>query len=180
MKEKQKRVTLDLCYIALSIALITVCSWISIPVSPSVKYTLQLVAVFTCCGLFGLWKGVSAVAIYTLMGLIGIPVFAGFAGGPSITTGFVIGFIPTALVVGCIKFIRLDRIWKRYVVWAGIMLVGLILCYAVGTVWFVLWGKGAYTFADAITFTILPYWGFDLVKIGISVVLVERLQHFIK
>lgn len=177
MKEKQKRVTLDLCYIALSIALITVCSWISFSISPNVKFTLQLAAVFTCCGLFGVWRGVSAVAIYTLMGLIGIPVFAGFGSGPSATTGFVVGFIPTALVVGCIRFTNLKKIWQKYLVWGGLMLVGLILCYAVGTVWFMLWGD--YTFAQAITFTIAPYWWFDLIKIVISLVLVERLHKYI-
>ena len=58
------------------------------------------------------------------------------------------------------------------------MLVGLLLCYAVGTIWFILWG--GYTFAQAVTYTILPYWWFDLIKIAVSLVFVERLQKYVK
>lgn len=178
MKQAQKKkTTFDICIIALSVALITVCSWISIPVSESVKYTLQLVAVFVCAGLFGVWRGLAAVAIYTLMGLIGIPVFASFAAGPGATTGFVVGFLPLVLTVGWIPFMRIRRIWVKYLVWGGMMLVGLLLCYAVGTVWFMLWT--GYDFVTAIGFTVLPYYLFDFVKIAISLVLVERLLKFV-
>ena len=176
-QEIRKSATFNLCIIALSVALITVCSWISIPVSETVKYSLQLVAVFVCAGLFGVWRGLAAAAIYTLMGLIGIPVFASFAAGPNATTGFVIGFLPLALVVGCIRLTHFKHVWTKYLVWGGMMLSGLLLCYAVGTVWFMAWTK--YDFFTAIGYTILPYYLFDLDKIVLSLVLVERLQRFV-
>ena len=50
---EHKRTAHDVSRIAISVALISVCSWISIPVGASVKYTVQLLAVFVCCASLG-------------------------------------------------------------------------------------------------------------------------------
>ena len=71
-----KTKTRDLVFIALAAALITVCSWISIPLT--VPITLQTFAIFTVVGLLGMRRGTIAVLIYILLGAVGIPVFSGF------------------------------------------------------------------------------------------------------
>ena len=90
----------DLVYTAVGIALICVCSWISIPMP--VPFTLQTFAVPVVLLLLGGKRGTLATVIYVIMGAIGIPVFAGFTGGPGIlfgsTGGYIIGFIFMGLV----------------------------------------------------------------------------------
>ncbi len=64
--------------------------------------------------------------MYLLLGLAGLPVFSGFLGGfghfIGPTGGFLVGFVPLALLCG------LGR-W-----WTG--LPGLVALYALGTIWF--------------------------------------------
>ena len=76
-------------YIALGVVLITVCSWISIPMA--VPFTLQTFAVFTVCGMLGGRRGTISVLIYILLGLLGIPVFSGFMGGAGVLFGLLTG-----------------------------------------------------------------------------------------
>lgn len=49
-------------------------------------------------------RGTLSVIVYVLLGLAGVPVFAGFSGGIGVlfgpTGGYIIGFIFTALIVG--------------------------------------------------------------------------------
>ena len=90
MKFKAK----DLCYTALMAVLISVCSWISI--QTVVPFTMQTFAVFCALELLGGTRGTMAVAVYLLLGAVGVPVFAGFTGGVGIlfgtTGGYLLGF----------------------------------------------------------------------------------------
>ncbi len=95
--------TLDLVYIAVFAVLMAVCAWISTPKTPiSVPFTLQTFAVFAALVILGGRRGFWAVVVYLLMGLVGLPVFSGFQGGPGVllgtTGGYIIGFIGSALV----------------------------------------------------------------------------------
>ena len=71
--------TVDIAYIGMFVAVIAICSWISIPAT--VPFTLQTFAVFMAVGLLGGKRGTIAVVTYVLLGAVGAPVFAGFAGG---------------------------------------------------------------------------------------------------
>ena len=99
---KQKLTTEDISYAALSIALITVCSWLSIPIS--IPFTLQTFAVCLVSALLGVRLGLVSTGCYILLGMIGAPVFAGFRGGFDVllgtTGGYIIGFLFTVLTVG--------------------------------------------------------------------------------
>ena len=92
--------TLDLAYIAVCAALIAVCSWIQIPTV--VPFTLQTFAVFLALYFLGGKKGTMSVFIYILIGLIGLPVFSGFKGGPAalfgMTGGYIMGFMLQAAI----------------------------------------------------------------------------------
>lgn len=170
---EHKRTAHDVSRIAISVALISVCSWISIPVGASVKYTLQLLAVFVCCASLGAKRGFAAVAVYAVIGLVGLPVFAGFSAGPSATTGFVLGFLPAAVLVGCGRRLADKKIRFRFALRIALMLGGLLLCYAVGTVWFMIWTDCG--LVAALAFTVLPYFVFDLVKTALAAYLSERI-----
>lgn len=90
-----KSKTYDMAYIAIFTVLMAVCSWISIPAT--VPFTLQTFGVFVAVGVLGGKRGSLAVLIYILLGVIGVPVFAGFSGGIGAilgtTGGYILGFL---------------------------------------------------------------------------------------
>ena len=67
--------TQDMVYIAMFAVLIAVCSWICLPTT--VPVSLQTFGVFVAVGVLGGKRGTLSVLIYLLLGIIGIPVFAG-------------------------------------------------------------------------------------------------------
>ena len=69
----------DMILIGLFAALIAVCAQIQIPAA--VPFTLQTFAIFLAVGLLGGKRGTVSVVIYILLGMVGLPVFAGFKGG---------------------------------------------------------------------------------------------------
>ena len=85
--------------VALSAALLVVCSLISVPAA--VPFTLQTFGVFVILVILGWKKGCSAILLYILLGLIGLPVFSGAKGGPAAlfgpTGGYILGFLLTGL-----------------------------------------------------------------------------------
>ena len=89
---------------ALFTALTAVCSQISIPMPWGVPVNLALFAVYLAGAMLGaVWGSVSLLAFLALAAF-GVPVLAGFQGGPAAvfgpTGGYVIGYLAAALVVG--------------------------------------------------------------------------------
>ncbi|MGN0814402.1 MAG: biotin transporter BioY [Candidatus Coproplasma sp.] len=195
-KTARKRYITDICYTALFVAVITVCSWIAIPIS-EISITLQTLGVCLAAGFLGLKRGVLCVIAYILLGICCIPVFSNFKNFYALiyspSAGYVVGFIFTALVVGFTSD-RLHLIGERYTqkvksqilqltVLAASMIVGVLICYVFGTLWFMFIYKGNATAANlqfALTYCVYPYLLPDLVKIIIATVLVNRLKRFIK
>ena len=77
---KSKAALLDLVFVALFAAVMTVCAQIQIPFG-EVPFTLQTLGVFIAASLLGWKRGTLSVIVYVLLGLAGVPVFAGFSGG---------------------------------------------------------------------------------------------------
>ena len=173
--------TTDIIFISLSAALMAICSWISIPMT--VPITLQTFAVFTTAGLLGMKRGTIAVLVYILLGAIGLPVFAGFTGGIGILTGstggYIIGFVLSALVIGCaIKFFG-----KKRLVLVISMIAGLLVCYLFGTVWFMYvytQRSGAVSLAAVLSWCVVPFIIPDIIKIVLAVFVVNRVSKHIK
>ena len=171
-----------MCRIALMAALICVAAPLAIPVG-AVPITLATFAVYLAGFCLGPWEGTAAVAIYLLLGAVGVPVFSGFRGGVSAlvgsTGGYLVGFIVSALLMWALTgFARRNR-WTLAVALA----VSLLACYAFGTVWFVVVsvraGK-AMTFGTALSFCVLPYILPDAAKIWLAYFLSKRLKRFVK
>lgn len=181
-KVNSRKSILDIVYIALFAAIISVCSLISIPIG-AVPVTLQILGICLAAGFLGLAKGTTSVVIYILLGLIGIPVFAGgtsgFAKLASPTGGYIVGFIFTAIIIGLAVKLFGRKLWVLIVS----MVVGVLVCYAFGTAWFIILynnsGKSM-DLANALSLCVTPFLPFDAVKIVISAVLVNRLHKFIK
>ena len=178
---RQKTKTYDLVYISILVVLITVCSWISIPLT--VPVTLQTFGVFTAVGLLGGKRGTLAVLVYILMGAIGIPVFSGFTGGIGIlagtTGGYIVGFLFSALLMW-----GMEKLFGRNMkVLAGSMILGLIACYAVGTLWFMAVyaaSSGAVGLLTVLGWCVFPFILPDIAKIVLALILTKRLSGVIK
>lgn len=170
----------ELAYIAVSVALITVCAQISLPIGP-VPFTLQTLAVALTGALLGWKRGICAVLVYVLMGLCGIPVFAGFRAQEALfgaTGGYIFGFVFEALCPALVKLAPVQRRWGRAALFYGGMIAGLAACYFFGTVWFVLLSKSTVSAAFAVC--VLPFLLPDFVKLLAAALLAVRLEKHIR
>ncbi len=165
---------------AMFVALIAICSWISVP--SAVPFTLQTFAVFLTAGLLGTKRSMAAIVCYIIIGSIGVPVFAGFQGGFGIVAGplggYIIGFIFTALITGLV----IDRFGSGTVPAASGMVLGLIACYTFGTVWFTYIYTGDLTWsglAASLSMCVIPFIIPDIIKITLAVILTQRLKKHI-
>lgn len=176
MRVRKTFKTIDLVYIGLFAALIAVCAWISIPLTVSV--TLQTFAVCLTAGLLGWKRATLTTIVYILLGIIGLPVFTGFNSGLAAVTGptggYIVGFIFTALIVGFAVEKVGRKIWQNVV----FMVIGILVCYLFGTVWFVIAYK--VSFVSALSTCVIPFLLPDAVKIVLAAVLVNRLKRFVK
>ena len=97
-----------------------------------VPMTLQPLAVLMIAMLCGRYIAVSAVSLYLLQGMVGIPVFAYGGGLPYLlgpTGGFLFGFLFASILIGELA----DRGWGKSIfksVFA--MLIGLLIIYICG------------------------------------------------
>ena len=174
-----KSKTLDLVYISLFAVLIAVCSWISIPMTaPFVPFTLQTFGIFLTVGLLGGKRGTIAVLIYILLGAVGIPVFSGFRGGLGVllgtTGGYIAGFLFSALVMWTMEALLGKKKW----VFPCSMLLGLLVCYAFGTVWYIAvytkTGQAA-AVGTVLGWCVMPFIIPDLIKMGAALLIRKRL-----
>ena len=171
--------THDMVFIAVFAVLMAICSWISIPMA--VPFTLQTFGVFISVGILGGKNGTLAVLIYIILGAIGVPVFAGFQGGIGVlagsTGGYIVGFLFSALVMWAMeKFLG-----RKPVVQILSMVLGLIVCYAIGTVWFMVVytnNSGAVGLGTVLGWCVIPFIIPDLVKIALAFVLSRRLRKY--
>ena len=186
----------DMILIGLFAALIAVCAQIQIPTA--VPFTLQTFAIFLTVGLLGGKRGTVSVVIYILLGMVGLPVFAGFKGGIAAllgtTGGYIIGFIFSALLMWALekpvsslfgKETGADskkNIFRKMAGPAISMILGLIVCYIFGTAWFVIVytnTKEPIGIMTALGWCVFPFIIPDLIKIALALVLTLRLRKFV-
>ena len=180
---KSKIPVREMALAAMGAALIAVCSWISIPAPGGVPFTLQTFAVCLLTALYG-WKlGLCTVAVYLLLGAVGAPVFAGFKGGAGAllgtTGGYLLGFLFTALITGLLA----DKVSRRFPLLLLWMALGLAVCYAFGTAWFVwLYAKntGPVSVAAALGWCVFPFLLPDAVKLTLAALLTGRIYPFLR
>lgn len=178
---KPKMRTVDMAYIALFAVVMAVCAWISIPAA--VPFTLQTFGVFLAVAVLGGKRGTLAVLIYLLLGAVGMPVFAGFNGGLGYmlgaTGGYIVGFVLSALVMWAVEAALGRKTW----VLAISMGLGLVVCYAFGTAWFMMVyarNTGPIGLATALGWCVIPYIVPDLVKIALALLLQKLLSPAIR
>lgn len=176
---KQSKLSIkDLTIIAVFSATIAICAWITIPFQ-LIPFTLQTFAVFLILSVLGGKKGLISIAVYILLGMVGVPVFSGFKGGLAAlmgpTGGYIWGFLLQALVF--ILFEKYAKKIKFYQVYA--LILGALLCYAAGTVWFVFVYSAnvkAISLFSAYMICVNPYLIIDAIKLVLALLISKRLK----
>lgn len=167
-----------MCIIAMFVALMCVLAPISIPIEP-VAITLATLALYLIGAVFS-WKiALPIIALYLLLGLAGMPIFSKFQGGPQVllgpTGGFLIGYLPCVLI----ESLLISRFKKKVWIYPLAMVLGTVVLYAFGTGWFLIYGKGNYDFAKALTLCVVPFLPGDAVKIVVATLTGYRLRKFV-
>lgn len=180
MKSHSRLRTVDLAYLGLFAALMAICAWISVPMpAPLVPFTLQTFAIFAAVTTLGGRRGTYAVGVYLLLGLVGLPVFAGFRSGPGTllgtTGGYILGFLVCAVVYWLVTA------WLGEFLWAVFLggTLGLAACYAFGTAWFLLLyirTTGPMRLGAALGMCVVPYILPDLCKLALAVLVSRRVR----
>lgn len=178
---KSKITTKELVFTALMAVIIAVCSWISIPTT--VPFTLQTFGVFMAVGLLGGKKGTISVLVYILLGAVGVPVFAGFSGGIGVLFGTTGGYIVGFLLSGLVYWAMTAAFGEKLPIMIIAMVLGLIVCYAFGTAWFmIVYAKNTAPIGlmTALGWCVFPFIIPDCIKIALAIVLTKQLKKYVK
>lgn len=167
--------TSDLLKVSLLAALTAVGAWIRIPLPfTDVPFTLQVFFVLLAGALLGPTLGALSQVVYILLGLVGLPVFAGGTSGLGVlfgqSGGYLIGFVIGAYLTGLIAERNRDR--TPWLVLA--MLVGVLFIYLFGALQLSLITR--LTVGKVIAVGVLPFIGFDLIKAIVASVIVRRVS----
>lgn len=167
MTEKRniRRATVSLCETAICTALLCVLSPLSIPTPLNIAFTLQVLVVLLVALVLKPLQALAAQLIYTLLGIVGLPVFSGWQSGFGVITGptggFIIGFILAAFFVSLLKGRHDGKLAAvRYL--AVTILVGIPCVYLPGVIGFML--VTGRDFGTALMMVAAAFIPIDLVK----------------
>jgi biotin transport system substrate-specific component len=157
-------------YSAAFIGLIALGSWISIPFFP-VPFTLQTLFVLLA-GAVMKRSAVIPVGVYLILGVFGLPLFHNGLSGIGVllgpTGGYLVGFVPAALVTGLV--------YEKNSTWIRIcgLCASILIVYACGIAW-LCWSAGM-GFVPALFIGMVPFLPADPLKIGAAYVIAERFS----
>lgn len=165
--------TKNITFIALMTALICVLGPLSVPIGP-VPVSLQNFAIYLVLYIVGAKRGTIAFLIYLLIGLVGLPVFAGFSGGPQKiagpTGGYLVGFIFMTIIAGMI----IDRAYKKRIVCIAGMFFATCIPYFLGTLWLSYSTK--MSFSAAFAAGVVPFVAVDILKMVIVAIVGPEIK----
>jgi biotin transport system substrate-specific component len=134
MKFKAPDLTLASMFVGLMAIGANITSFVPFMVVGGVPITLQTFFAILAGIILGSRLGAISMTVYTLVGLVGVPVFAKFGAGMSTfispTFGFILSFILTAYVAG--KVVEKNRTLSAFIIAS---LIGLVINYVFGTNW---------------------------------------------
>ena len=174
MKEKNKVNVRAMVFTAIIAALICVASPFSIPMPGLVPISLGTFAIYLGSALLGCKRATVAVAVFILIGAVGLPVFTGFTGGFAkllgVTGGYIIGYVPLAYITGIFSEKFNNKIFFMPV---G-MILGTIALYVFGTAWFMI-ATGS-NLEAALMSCVVPFLIGDSIKIAVATAIAKPLQ----
>lgn len=165
--------TKQMTSIALMTAVICVLAPLSIPIG-AVPVSFTNLALYFAIYIIGTKNSFISYTVYYLLGIIGLPVFSGFAGGfakaAGPTGGCLIGFFFMIIISGIfIKKFKNSRIMQLI----G-MILGTIVVYILAVLWFVYVMDT--TFMAAFLACVAPFIIGDLLKMVIAMIVGSKIR----
>jgi len=177
---KNRKSIQAMIYAAMFGAVTAVGAFIIIPIPP-VPITLQTLFTALSGALLGGRLGALSQVIYVLLGIIGLPVFAGGKAGLGVlfgpTGGYLIGFIVGSYLIG--KIIEIKKDAGIFLI-AMAMIIGFLVLYAIGILQLSVVAK--LSFVKALSVGMIPFLIGDAVKIAVATFVTLKLRNriFIK
>jgi len=164
-------------YSSLFVALIAIGAFISIPIGP-VPIVLQNMFVLLASIILGPLWGLASVAVYLVIGLAGLPVFAGGTSGIGKlfgpTGGYLLGYLPCVFITASIS----KGLGKKMSSDIIAMLIGSLIVYAAGVPWLKV--VTSMTFQKALAVGMVPFLIGDALKIVAAAFIAKTLRPVIK
>ncbi len=181
MSEKVKNTSRaqSIVRIALTIAIMAVSAWISIPIGP-VPFTLQCFAMAFAICVLPAKECLASVGGYLVLGAFGVPVFSSMRGGISIlagvTGGFLWGYFIGALaglaILAAFKKMGKDR---TFVACLCACVAYLLCTYFCGTVQFM--GVAGASVQAALAACVIPFVAVDIAKLVAASLVARAVDH---
>lgn len=169
----KKITTYELTTCALMAALMCILGPMSVPIGP-VPVTLTNLVIYLSIYLIGTRGALISYLVYLFLGIVGLPVFSGYQGGVAKvagpTGGYLVGFILMILVSGIV----MEKSKINVLITCVGMVIGTVVAYAFGTVWFV--KLMDMDFVAALGVCVFPFVPFDLIKIVIASILGKAVR----
>ena len=158
----------NLAYIGLMSAIMCILSPITIPLGGGVGITPGIFVILFMTYVMGMGRTLICYGIYLLLGIVGLPVFAGFQGGLGVllgpTGGFLVGYVTVIVSVGLMLKIKEKRL---FLVLGSV--IGLLLCYLLGCLWYMY--VMDVNFVSALWMCVIPFVAFDGIKVAMVCVI---------
>ena len=160
---------------------------VKLPFTP-VPITGQTLAVLLTGGALGANRGAASLALYMLIGMVGLPVFAPSLGEGTVihfilpwegsnalvwniaSGGYIVGFVGAAWVVGRLAERGWDRSWRVILA----LLAGNVVLYVPGLLWLGYWAvdnawtSGSKIVPDTLQWGLWPFVAGDLAKLYVA------------
>jgi biotin transport system substrate-specific component len=164
--ERLNRRVRDSILIGTGALFIYLTSLVVVPHDP-IPWTGQTFGVLMVGGALGLRRGLLAVALYVLLGYVGLPFFAEGKSGAAVilgpSGGYLLGFMVAGAVVGRLAELGWDR---RFGGAIGMMLIGSAIIYAIGLPWLAV--VADYSPSKTIEQGLAPFILWDAVKLAVA------------
>lgn len=174
--DRARAFAVDAGLVVAGAAVVALLAQVEIPLWP-VPITGQTLGVIVVGAALGAWRGAAALTTYMLVGLAGLPVFAGFTGTiaavgkPSF--GFIIGFIVSAFVAGWFA----ERAWDRkpLLAFAGFAIASIMpFLFGVPYLAFILnvVGGGSFGLSEILAFGVWPFIVGGIIKAALAALII--------
>ena len=159
--------TRSIAFCALSIAIMAVSAWVTVPLGP-IPFTLQMFAVTFAILVLTPKQAIASIAGYLVLGAIGVPVFSGMRGGIGVlmgpTGGFLWGYLlGVSAAVGLLSLFR-SRGVDNFAAGVACGAVFTAIAYVCG--WFQYMFVAGVGPLESLLVTVAPFIVVDLVKIA--------------
>ena len=177
-KQVRNTQTRSVAFCGLCVAIMAVSAWITVPLGP-VPFTLQIFAMVFAILVLPPKEAVASIAIYLLMGAVGIPVFSSMRGGIGViagpTGGFLWGYLVGVLVVvAFLKLVERVGVERSARIDFAAAFLFLAVCYLTG--WMQLATVAQMGLAAAFATAIAPFIIVDAIKIAAAVAVARAVR----